>query len=292
MTIYSPTARFDAPRALQEDELRRLAPSIFAVTAHDSRSEKFRPIPTIEVLRGLMAEGFSPVGAKQSPCRTEGKRDFTKHLIRLRKIDDDRQFRVGDTVCEILLKNANDGTSAYEIMAGLFRIACLNSLVAQTGTIDSHKVRHSGQVQDKVIEGTYRVLDEARAALAAPQDWRAIGLSREERLIFAQEAHGLRFGKPEDQEEGKAATPILPDQLLRLRRREDAGIDLWSTFNVVQENAVKGGLHGYRFVPDEYGRQHRRQVTTRAVKGIDQDVRLNRALFTLAAKMAELKRAA
>lgn len=32
---------------------------------------------------------------------------------------------MGDTFCDILLKNAKDGTSAYELMAGLFRIRCL-----------------------------------------------------------------------------------------------------------------------------------------------------------------------
>jgi hypothetical protein len=33
-----------------------------------------------------------------------------------------------------------------------------------------------------------------------------------------------------------------------------------------------------------------RRSTTREVRGIDQDVKLNKALFTLATKMAELKR--
>ena len=32
-----------------------------------------------------------------------------------------------------------------------------------------------------------------------------------------------------------------------------------------------------------------RRVSTREIKGIDQDVRLNRALWTLAEKMAELR---
>ncbi|TCU41082.1 MULTISPECIES: DUF945 domain-containing protein [Rhizobium] len=41
------------------------------------------------------------------------------NLIRLRRINDGKVYNVGDTVCEILLKNANDGTSAYELMAGL-----------------------------------------------------------------------------------------------------------------------------------------------------------------------------
>lgn len=144
MTIYTDTARFDTGRALTEDEMLKVAPSIFAVTAHESRSDRFKPIPTIELLRALTKEGFVPVGAKQSRTRIEGKAEFTKHLIRLCRIDDGKSYSVGDNVCEILLKNANDGTSAYELMAGLFRIRCLNSLVAQVGTLEAIKVRHSG----------------------------------------------------------------------------------------------------------------------------------------------------
>lgn len=281
MTVYANTARFDQARPLTEDELRRRAPSIFATTAHESRSDRFKPIPTIEVLRGLMREGFMPVGARQARPRDDSKSDFTKHLIRLRRLDDGRSYSVGDTVCEILLRNANDGTSAYDLMAGLFRIRCLNSLVAQTGTIDSVKVRHSGDVAGKVIEGTYRVLNEAEKTLAAPADWGTVNLNREERQIFAEAAHVARFGDSE----GETKTPIKPEQLLIPRRYEDRDEDLWTTYNVVQENAIKGGLRGVSV--DQFGRP--RRVSSRAVKGIDQDIKLNKALWVLSEKMAALK---
>jgi len=282
MSIYTHTARFDSGRAMTEDELRKAAPSIFATTAHESRSERFQPIPTIEVLRGLMAEGFVPVGAKQSRTRDVGKADFTKHLIRLRRMDDGKVYNVGDTVCEILLKNANDGTSAYDLMAGLFRVRCLNSLVAQTSTIDSVKVRHSGDVGGKVIEGTYRVLNEAEKTLAAPADWGTLKLNKDEREIFAESAHLIRFGDAE----GETETPIKPEQLLIPRRYDDRSDDLWTTFNVAQENIIRGGLRGV--ARDENGRRIRR-VSTRAVNGIDQDIKLNKALWMLAERMAELK---
>lgn len=281
MTIYTETARFDTGRALTETEMRRMAPSIFARSAHESRSERFQPIPTIEVLRGLMREGFMPVGAKQSRSRTEGKADFTKHLIRLRRVDDGKVYNVGDTVCEILLKNANDGTSAYELMAGLFRVRCLNSLVAQTSTIDAIKVRHSGDVQHKVIEGTYRVLGEAERTLAAPQDWSTLRLTRDERDILAAAAHVLRFGDSE----GETTTPIKAHQMLIPRRHDDRADDLWTVWNVVQENAVKGGLRGVGH--DDLGRP--RRVKSRAVNGIDQDIKLNKALWLLGERMAALK---
>ena len=91
-SIYTQTARFDRARALTEDELRQTAPSVFAATAHDSCSERFRPIPTIEVVRGLAREGLSVVGARQAIVRQEGRENFTKHLLRLRRLDDDRRY--------------------------------------------------------------------------------------------------------------------------------------------------------------------------------------------------------
>lgn len=281
MSIYTSTARFDTGRALTEDEMRKAAPSIFATSAHESRSERFQPIPTIEILRGLTKEGFAPVGVRQATSRTEGKAEFTKHLIRLRRIDDGKTYSVGDTVCEILLKNANDGTSAYELMAGLFRVRCLNSLVAQTGTVEEIKVRHSGDVQAKVIDGTYTVLKAAEHALVAPQDWSTMQLSRDEREILAKSAHVLRFGDVS----GEVTTPIKPEQLLTQRRSGDLGNDLWSTWNVVQENAIRGGIRAVG--RDDLGRP--RRVRSRAVTGIDQDIKLNKALWLLGEEMAKLK---
>jgi hypothetical protein len=280
MTMYTQTARFDTGRALTEDEMHRMAPSIFATSAHESRSERFRPIPTIEIVRGLAKEGFSVVGARQSVTRIPDKAPFTKHLLRIRKLDS--THKVGDTVMEMLLKNANDGTAAYDLMAGLFRICCLNSLVAQKDTIDTLKVRHSGDVMGKVIEGTYRVMTAAESVMAAPQDWGQMNLAYDEQKAFAEAAHVLRFGEPEDDR----PSTVRPTELLSRRRSEDLRNDLWTTFNVVQENALKGGLRGVS-VNAETG--VRRRQTTRAVTGIDQDVRLNKALWLLGERMAELK---
>jgi len=282
MTIYTNTARFDTGRALTEDELFKLAPSIFAHAPHESRSERFQAIPTIEVLRGLSKEGFECVGVKQSVCRDKGKKPFTKHLLRIRRMGDQSQYRVGDTVCEILLKNANDGTSRYNLMAGLFRIACMNSLVTQTGTIDEVKVSHIGNVQEKVIEGTYRVLGEAQKALVAPADWSNILLNKDEKNILAETAHEIRFTN----QNGEINTPIKPRQMLIPRRVEDQKDDLWTVANVLQENTIRGGLSAIGM------RDYReRRVTTRGIRGIDQDVRLNKALWIMTEKFAALKTA-
>jgi hypothetical protein len=131
-----------------------------------------------------------------------------------------------------------------------------------------------------VIEGSLDLIDNSRRALDVTTEWQALQLTSSEQMAFAEAAHELRF----EVEEGDAPA-IQPRQLLEANRREDNGNDLWRTFNRVQENVIRGGLRGYS--RDEQNRV--RRVTTREVKGIDQNVRLNRALWTLTERMAELK---
>ncbi|MEI7352991.1 DUF932 domain-containing protein, partial [Pectobacterium parmentieri] len=61
------------------------------------------------------------------------------------------------------------------------------------------------------------------------------------------------------------------------RRWQDESNDLWTTYQRVQENLIKGGLTG-RSVQGK-------QARTRAVKGIDGDIKLNRALWVMAETM-------
>ena len=81
-TPQSPVLRSEYP--LSDDQIRAVAPSIFAQAPHGSRSERYSYIPTATVLQELRGEGFQPFMVCQTRVRQEGRRDFTKHMIRLR----------------------------------------------------------------------------------------------------------------------------------------------------------------------------------------------------------------
>ena len=269
---------------LSNEQLMRLAPSAFASEKHESRSDRYAYIPTSEVMDGLRDNGFIPVFAKQGRSRVPGKAEFTKHLIRFRHAGQATGLRkVGDTFPEVVLVNSHDGTSAYKVMAGLFRLVCLNGMVVSDREFANISIPHKGNVTDLVIEGSYTVLSESRKALEAADAWSGVSLSRPEQLAMAEAAHTVRFGGSE----GETDTAITPDQLLSVRRYDDRGADLWRTTNVIQENVIRGGLSAWG--RDANGR--RRRTTTREVQGIDADVRMNKALWLLSERMAQLKAA-
>lgn len=265
---------------LTMDQLQIAVPSAFATSAHESRSARYAYIPTSDIIAGMMKEGFLPFAAKQSSTRVDGKAAFTKHMIRFRHASERLGLQVGDSVPEIVLVNSHDGSSAYNLMAALFRLVCSNGMMVSDGPTGSVRVPHTGKILDNVIEGSYRVVKESALALETSRAWGRLQLTAPEQKVFAEAARTVRFADSE----GLVTTPITAEQLLRPRRSADAGADLWRTMNRVQENVIKGGVTGYAI---ENGR--RRATTTREIKGIDQDVKLNRALWTLAEKMAELK---
>lgn len=68
-------------------------------------------------------------------------------------------------------------------------------------------------------------------------------------------------------------------QILTPLRYEDRQDNLWSVFNRCQENLLKVGLPGRT--------AGGKRSQTRAVKGIDGDIRLNRALRVMAEELLQ-----
>lgn len=277
-------ARQRRQQPLTLDQVRNIAPSAFATQPHDSRSNRYVYIPTVNVIEAMLKAGFAPYSATQSTARSEDKANFTKHMIRFRR-PDEQMLYVGDSVLEVIVINSHDGSSCYELNAGLFRLACSNGLVVSEGMIASVHVRHKGDVIADVVNGSNQLVERAPKALQAINAWKQLQLSAPEQQAFAEAARTIRFADSE----GKVETPITAAQLLTPRRSDDARNDLWATFNRVQENVTKGGLSAR---PARTAQNLRpRRVTTKAINGIDQDVKLNKALWTLTERMAEIKQA-
>jgi hypothetical protein len=174
--------RSDEP--LSEDQMRAVAPSIFATGKHASRSERYTYIPTIDVLRSLRKEGFEPFMVAQGASRMEGKTEFTKHMIRMRHAG---QVQTKPEANEIILINSHDGASSYQMLAGMFRFVCCNGLVVGN-VVDDIRIPHKGDIQGEVIEGAFRVLGEFEAVEQHAEAMKALQLEQPEEIAFATAA--------------------------------------------------------------------------------------------------------
>ncbi|WP_019939752.1 DUF932 domain-containing protein [Bordetella sp. FB-8] len=260
---------FRQDRPMTDDELRQVAPSIFADAAHESRSAKYAYIPTSDILAGLRAEGFQPFMAAQARVRDDAHRDFTKNMIRLRHANHINEKAAN----EIILLNSHNGASSYQMLAGVFRFACANGMICGD-TFHDIRVPHKGNIKDQVLDGANVILESFDLITQSRERMESLTLSTEERQAFADAALQLRYDNADH-------VPIQAEQLIRPRRQADTGRDLWTTFNVAQENIMRGGLHGRN--------AKNRPTSTRAISGLDQNTALNRALWTLTERMAELK---
>ena len=203
----SPMLRADHP--LSDDQIRRVAPSIFAEGKHVSRSERYSYIPTGAVLSELRKEGFQPFMVCQTRVRDEGRREHTKHMLRLRHAS---QINSRATEAnEIILLNSHDGTSSYQMLAGMFRFVCQNGLVCGD-TVADVRAPHKGDVAGQVIEGAYAVLHGFDQAQASRDAMQAIVLSSGEAEVFARAALALKYDDPDK------PAPITETQVLAPRR--------------------------------------------------------------------------
>ena len=252
---------------LTDEQLRLAIPSLFAAEKHESRSERFTYVPTIDVLTKLRAEGFEPFSACQTRSRDDGQLAFTKHMLRLRRVDFSQSR---DEVPEVIVLNSHNGSSSYQMMAGIFRFVCANGLISADESTQEIRVRHKGDIVGEVIEGAYRVVQDFETVQASIEKMKAVKLLPEELHMFAASALALRWPN--------GAAPIDTVRVSQARRPSDTGMDLWTTFNRVQENLLRGGQVGARV--------NGRSARTRAVSGIGQNVALNRGLWMLAAKRA------
>ena len=264
-----------APIPLTNDQIITLAPAAGSFEPIDGVSARYSFVPTLTAVDLLRDAGWFPIHAEQSAVRVASREGYQRHLIRFAK--NGLSFD-GERV-DLVLFNSHDRGCAFKLIASVWRQICGNGLmVASEFANFSHK--HIGFKPDDFVHSAREIAAAAGTIAERVDEMKVIELTPDERGVFAQAAHNLVYDNPEQ-------APIQPHQLLEERRYDDKGKDLWTSYNVIQENIVRGGLKGK--TRGSNGRM--RRTTTRPVKALDRNIKLNQALWVLTEKMAELKQA-
>jgi hypothetical protein len=178
-------------------------------------------------------------------------------------------------VPEIVLTNAHDRTSAFDLRAGLYELVCSNGLIVAREEYGHSKVRHVGYTDEKVVKALDLVVSTLPKVLETRSDWQQIVLNPAEAELYAQTALKVR-----DTHETHV---IHPREVLYPRHYEQRENTLWNVYNRVQENIIKGGV---RQVNTETHQSRR----TRPVTNIGNNTKINTLLWELTEGFAALKK--
>jgi hypothetical protein len=250
--------------------LRSQVPAIFAERPSPKTKQTYRFISTSDVLLALYDNGFEVSAARQTRSRASSDPSYARHLIRLRRRRETIQLH--DATPELALENCHDGGAAWTLRAAIFRAICSNGLISLVGDFGFVRVPHRISIVTDVVAAALQIASQFELMASSVQAMVARTLSDEEQIAFAHAAIAIRWPDPLERPAVTAA------MLLQVRRSADDFPTVWHIYNRIQEACVRGGL--------QYSTATSRQVTTRTLHGIREDIRINTALWSAAAALA------
>lgn len=257
---------------LSIEEIGDYAPSALATEPMPGASGKYSFVSTIDAVELVKSQGWVPYYAKECSVRVRGKNGFQHHIIRFTR--GEMVGALGEERFDLILNNSHDRGSAFKLSLGIFRLVCTNGMVVGQESYNfSHK--HINFDEAAFIGSVRQIADDGHKIADRVDDFKQIELTRQETGIYAASAAALISEDPNE---------IDLNEVVKTRRADDAGADLWRTFNRAQENIIRGGIR--RYGKTKSGRPKR---DTMPVKSIDRDIKLNKALWLLTEKMAEIK---
>lgn len=242
------------------EEIRQNSPSVFATTPSSKMSNKYVFVPTLDIVDNFQKEGWEVSSARQT-----GKGIHSVHELRLRN---GQLSKVGDSLVEAIIRNSHNGQATFSVSAGLHRLVCSNGLTVPTSLSESFNVRH----QSFDLEDVKRLTESFAGRLPVIQNSVERMMSKElttkERIDFIKKAINVRW------KTGTVPASLDVMSIVHPRREEDNKNDVWTTFNVIQENFIRGGV--------DYVTDNNRKSKLRGLKSIMMVNQVNTKLWELA----------
>jgi hypothetical protein len=244
-------------------EIKKIAPAVFTTSADPKMSNKYTFVSTLDIL-----ENFTNQGWELSSVKQNGNGLYGTHELRFRNGE---LPKVGDTLVEAIIRNSHNGMTTLNVGAGLFRLVCSNGLTVPTSTAEQFNIRHMGFDSDEVKKLTESFAQKLPMIQNSVDKMMDRMLSEGERIEFAKNASIIKWGM------GSVPASLNLEQLITPNREGDNKTDLWTTFNILQEKFVRGGV--------EYKSNKGRTTSLKGLKNIMATNQMNTKLWTLAETM-------
>lgn len=223
--------------------LEVVAPAAFSNSAAPHVSDRYQHVRTADIVERLMDDGFTIQSASQQSTqkRTVGNESFQKHRITMRMPTDSgyETQKLGNIFPTVNIVNSGNWSSTFIMAVGLYRMICENGMIAPFGAAnETIRIRHD-RIDEDTQAGVQRAIDSAPGLFDFADQASKTQLDDQQINSYGRAAARIRFGIDENE---AFEDEVAVRGLLSARRYEDQPSDLWSVFNRVQENGVRGGF--------------------------------------------------
>ena len=209
-------------------------------------------IPTLDVIEKLQDEGWQLSGVNEQRGKS---RKIINNYVQMQHPDFAIKNSKGknEALASLTITNSCNGNKPMQLDLGVYRQVCSNGMIAFEQAAESEMIKHIQVNYNNLDQFIANVSRKTSTVLNKFEHLNHTDLSTTEMRKLAYEAAQLRYNNLED---------IDINDLLSVNRIEDEGNDLWTVFNRIQENL------------------------TADVSNLNEDIRLNKQLFSLANQYA------
>ena len=209
-------------------------------------------IPTLDVIEKLQDEGWRISGVNEQRGKS---RKITNNYVQMQHPDFAIKNNRGkdEALASLTITNSCNGAQPMKLDLGVYRQVCSNGAIAFEQAADSEIIKHIQINYNNLDQFISNISRKTSTVVNEFEKLKHTNLSVADMRRLANEAAKLKYNNLDD---------IDIDDLLSINRIEDEGNDLWTVFNRIQENL------------------------THDVSNLNEDIRLNKQLFSLANQYA------
>lgn len=274
---------------LSLEEAAAKAPAAFMAGHADNLSPIYGEVDTTNLIQILFDHGYGITQAAQKKTRKSSEMGYAEHLMAFAPREFGFQNVESDLVRpEIVIYNSRNGMSSLKIFVGVFRMICSNGLIAGEGM--EQKIRHTHTRVVGVEDAVRHAAESLPTIMDRVNRFKQIKVDRQDMLQLARQAAALRWDTVDSLDDigqdapGSYAFDRTIEQIgLMPVRSEDTQMDLWTTFNRVQERVIRGGVDIMSVTEKQpFGKLR----SASPIRSVSESVRINRGLWDIAEDMA------
>jgi hypothetical protein len=259
-------------KILSKEDLGKFS-SIVQTKPMERPNMKYSFIPTTQIIEDFEKQGWFPVDAQEASSNGANA-GFQKHLIRF--ANPDLKNEASNFQPNAVLTNAHNGSASAFVWGGGVNFVCLNGMVVAENIIANHKIRHQGHTEEDVKTAIDNIVENMPKIYNSIDRFQSIILSEAEQRAFGVMSMRLFYDEPQLENLNLNKTAEL---VTAPKRKAEQDNSLWSIFNVVQENMIRGGDF---LVNKASGKVKSKRPTS----SIDTNTRINTELWEFAEEVA------